>query len=127
MNITNNTDAARVFAGLTKYPEQEELFVMSLKGCNQIKEIHFVGLGSDEAVVISTKIIARYAVTDLATGVIICHTHPSGNPRPSKADVEQTEKLRKALRLFDIDLVDHIILTPENKFYSFSDDNTHAL
>lgn len=127
MTITNCTDAARAFANLTKYPEQEELFVMSLNSANNVKEIHFVGLGSDTAVVISPKIIARLAVVDLAASVIICHTHPSGNPRPSKADVEQTEKLRKALQLFDIDLLDHVILTSNNTFYSFSDDSTYSL
>ena len=121
VQISNSYDAANLFKALIKYPEQEELFVCSLTAARHVKDFHFVGLGTDAAVCISPKIIAKPAVLDMAAGVIICHTHPSGNPRPSKADIEQTEKLRKALQLFDIELTDHIIIAGD-QYFSFVDE-----
>lgn len=117
--IKSADQAAALFAALTQYAgQQEEAYIACLTGECRVKDIHFIGLGSDTAVAISAKVVARHAVLDMAVGVILCHTHPSGNPRPSKADIEQTTKLHDALALFDIDLVDHIILGDET-FFSF--------
>ena len=50
----------------------------------------------------------------MATFVIIAHNHPSGNTKPSRQDIELTEKVKNALRLIDIKLLDHIIITHDN-------------
>ena len=55
------------------------------------------------------------------TAIILFHNHPSGNPLPSKADITETEKLKKACDLFEISLLDHIIIA-EDSFYSFADE-----
>ena len=65
--------------------------------------------------------ITKAALDTFSSGVILCHNHPSGSPKPSKADVDTTERLRKALQLFDISLIDHIILTEDNAFYFSSE------
>ena len=70
--------------------------------------------------VVDMKIIAKMAVDCLASGVIICHNHPSGSLMPSQSDVEMTQKLNGALLLLDTKLLDHIILTADG-FYSFAD------
>ena len=67
------------------------------------------------------KEIAKEALRRSACAVIVAHNHPSGNPRPSQADIELTERLIAALGLIDIDLLDHCILT-KNDFFSFSSD-----
>ena len=67
------------------------------------------------------KMITKAALDTFSSGVILCHNHPSGSPKPSKADVDTTERLRKALQLFDISLIDHIILTEDNAFYFSSE------
>lgn len=120
--VTNSRIAYDAIRPLLKYPEQEELFMISLSRANTIKDIHFIGLGTDCSVLISNKIIAHHAVLDMACGVILVHTHPSGNPLPSKADIEKTEELRQALNIFEIELLDHIIIG-DNQYYSFSDEN----
>ena len=56
-----------------------------------------------------------------ATAIILFHNHPSGTPVPSVADINETNKLRKACDIFDISLLDHIILTDES-YYSFADE-----
>ena len=100
-----------------QYPEQEELLMLSLDRLNSIKVIH---------VLFSTKIIAKAAVLDMACGVILVHTHPSGNPTPSGPDIEATDQLRKALSLFDINLTDHIIIAKE-KLFSFATDSVSEI
>lgn len=101
--------------------EEEHLLVVVLNGGNCVKSIHWMCSGTDDQVPISTKMIARVAVVENAVGVILVHNHPSGNPKPSRTDVVQTDAVRKALSLFNISLVDHVIVA-KNKFYSFTDD-----
>lgn len=81
-----------------------------------------VGVGSDTAVTVSNKVIAKAALDALACGVILCHNHPSGDPKPGKEDIEATKSLGRALKTLDITLVDHIILG-ENGYFSFSEDS----
>ena len=119
--VTEARIAYNVIKPLLKYQEQEELFMICLTRTNEIKDIHFIGLGTDCSVLISNKIIARHAVLDMACGIILVHTHPSGNSNPSSADIKATEKLREALKLFEIELVDHIVIG-NNQYFSFSED-----
>ena len=119
--VTEPRIAYNVIKPLLKYQEQEELFMICLTRKNEIKDIHFIGLGTDCSVLISNKIIARHAVLDMACGVILVHTHPAGNSNPSSADIKATEKLREALKLFEIELVDHIVIG-NNQYFSFSED-----
>lgn len=71
--------------------------------------------------VIDKKIIVSKALDKKANGIILVHNHPSGNPRPGKADIEQTDSLRKALITFDISLIDHVIIS-DDSFFSFAEE-----
>ena len=124
--VTNSRIAYDAIKPLLKYPEQEELFMICLTRANTIKDIHFIGLGTDCEVLISNKIIAHHAVLDMACGVILVHTHPSGDPHPGTADIKETEKLRQALKIFEIDLVDHIVIG-DKQYYSFADEKVTAV
>ena len=57
----------------------------------------------------------------LASGICAFHNHPSGNLKPSQADIELTRKLKEAARLLDVVLIDHLIVGDKN-YYSFADD-----
>jgi len=70
---------------------------------------------------VDTKIVAKYAIDSLASGVIFVHNHPSGSNKPSVHDKNITQKMKDALKLFDIQLTDSIIIT-ENDYYSFRDE-----
>jgi DNA repair protein RadC len=80
-----------------------------------------VGIGGERAVTIDIKPICAAALNCLASGVILAHNHPSGNPMPGESDKKQTEALSAALSIFDIDLMDHIVLG-EEEYFSFSDE-----
>jgi len=82
---------------------------------------YLVSTGSADRVIVDVRGICTAAVTSGARAVVICHNHPSGNPRPGIADLEQTDRLRKALATLDIQLLDHIILG-EKTYFSFNDE-----
>lgn len=67
------------------------------------------------------RILLKAAIQSLASGIILCHNHPSGNLRPSQQDDMLTQRLQKAAKLIEISLLDHIILT-ESTYYSYADE-----
>jgi DNA repair protein RadC len=85
-----------------------------------------LSFGGTECTVIDVKIAVRLAIMKMASAVILAHNHPSGNPAPSSSDIEQTRQLKNALAFFDIQLLDHIIVS-DDSYYSFSDEVTHKV
>ena len=81
------------------------------------------GIGETSA---DLRIILKMAITALATGIILCHNHPSGNTRPSSQDDSLTKRLHKAAELLEINLLDHIILCEES-YFSYADEGRLAL
>ena len=98
----------------------ESFFILLLNRANNTTGFAKISQGGTAGTVVDIKIIAKYAVESLSSAVIICHNHPSGNKQPSDADLNITRKIKDALLLLDIKLIDHIIIT-ENDYYSFAD------
>ena len=98
----------------------ESFFILLLNRANNTTGFAKISQGGTAGTVVDIKIIAKYAVESLSSAVIICHNHPSGNIKPSEADINITKKIKDALLLLDISLTDHIILS-ENNYYSFAD------
>ena len=98
----------------------ESFFILLLNSQNATTGFAKISQGGTAGTVVDIKIIAKYAVDSLSPKVIICHNHPSGNKQPSDADLNITRKIKDALLLLDIKLIDHIIIT-ENDYYSFAD------
>ena len=98
----------------------ESFFILLLNRANNTTGFAKISQGGTAGTCVDIKIIAKYAVESLSSAVIICHNHPSGNKQPSDADLNITRKIKDALLLLDIQLIDHIIIT-ENDFYSFAD------
>ena len=67
------------------------------------------------------KIIFKYALESVASKILLCHNHPSGNLTPSRQDEELTKRILEGSKLFDIELVDHLILTADS-YYSFAEE-----
>ena len=98
----------------------ESFFILLLNRANNTTGFAKISQGGTAGTVVDIKIIAKYAVDSLSPNLIICHNHPSGNKQPSDADLNITKRIKDALLLLDIKLIDHIIIT-ENDFYSFAD------
>ena len=98
----------------------ESFFILLLNRANNTTGFAKISQGGTAGTVVDIKIIAKYAVESLSSAVIICHNHPSGDKRPSDADLNITRRIKDALLLLDIKLIDHIIIT-ENDFFFFLD------
>jgi len=92
----------------------ESCFILLLNNANMTIGYAKISQGGITGTVVDVRIIAKYAVESLATSVIIAHNHPSGNTKQSEADEQVSKKVREALKLFDIFLLDHIILTKDD-------------
>ena len=91
----------------------ESCFLLLLNHANKTIGYAKISQGGITGTVVDVRLIAKYAVEALATGVILCHNHPSGNLKPSQPDFDITTKTKNALMLLDIKLLDHIILTAD--------------
>jgi len=99
----------------------ESSFLLLLNRANKTIGFAKISQGGITGTVIDPRIVAKYAFESLATGVILCHNHPSGNLDPSLADKDYTSKIKQALKLLDIELLDHLILT-DKSYFSFADE-----
>ena len=100
---------------------QEEFKVMFLNRANLVLGIYPLSKGTTSGTLVDVKLIFGVALKSNASGIIITHNHPSGNLKPSDADIELTKKIKKCADFLDITLIDHIIVT-KNGFYSFSNE-----
>ena len=98
----------------------ESFYVVYLNRANRIKGYMKISDGGMTATMADPKLIYIGALESLATSIIIAHNHPSGNPRPSQEDKNLTDKIKRAGKLLDIDLIDHVIISDEN-YYSFAE------
>jgi DNA repair protein RadC len=80
-----------------------------------------VSQGGISGTVIDVRLVLATALKCCASGMMISHNHPSGNTSPSDSDVRITQKLKESGKLMDIELLDHLILTPDGGYYSFAD------
>src|SRR5450756_2707821 len=104
--------------------EHKESFKMLLLNrANKVLGITTISEGGLSGTVTDVRLIYQYAIKGNASGIIIAHNHPSGNSNPSESDQKITQKIKEAGNLLDIQLLDHIILTPESEIYrSFADE-----
>jgi DNA repair protein RadC len=99
----------------------ESFFILLLNRKNATTGYAKISQGGIAGTLVDVKIVAKYAVDSLASAVVLAHNHPSGNLNPSGADIELTKKIKSALCLLDITVLDHIILTKDS-YYSFADE-----
>lgn len=97
---------------------QEEFKVLLLNRANDVLGIYNMSMGSVSGTVVDIRLLIAVALKCNASGILICHNHPSGNLNPSDADIEITKKIKQASELFDIKMIDHIIITHLG-YYSF--------
>ena len=119
--ITHSGAVARFLQARFADLPQEVFAVIFLNQANRIIHFETVSSGGLTGTVADPRIILKKALDEQAVSIILCHNHPSGNLQPSQADRELTAKIREAARLFDIKLLDHIIVSTEG-YLSFADE-----
>lgn len=116
--IQNSMDVVNLMQNKIAYLDHEELWVIYLNNSNKILDVVQINKGGISSTEVDVRIVLQKAVVMKSTQIILCHNHPSGSVRPSKADIQLTEKTRKAASILDVTLVDHIIIH-KGKYYSF--------
>ena len=99
----------------------EEFWILLLNRANHVIGRQKVSSGGVSGVLVDAKLVFRPALDALASGVILVHNHPSGNLKPSQADINLTLKLRLAGQTLDINVLDHVIVT-RSGYFSFADE-----
>lgn len=117
-SIRNKEDVVAIFNPTIGKLKHEEMWALYLTSANGVIEKARVSQGGTTSIIVDYKLVVKRAVETLASSIIIVHNHPSGIPAPSPEDVAITTRIAQAAGLFDIDLVDHIIIT-NGASYSF--------
>lgn len=99
----------------------EEFWLLMLNRANQVIRKERCSAGGMAGTVTDPKIIFKAALEYRASSLILVHNHPSGNTKPSEADLRITKKLKEAGALLDIPVLDHLIFT-DSGYYSFADE-----
>ena len=100
-----------------KYFEQEHFRILMLNTKNIVINIKDIFIGASNSSVIETRKVFKEALKYNAKNITICHNHPSGDPNPSKEDVNISLRIKEAGKIIGIDLLDHIIIG-DNRFIS---------
>ncbi len=119
--ITTSEEAFLIFHPLLADLSHEETWALFLNRANRVVDRKKMSVGGIGGSVIDVKMIMKEAVTCLASGIVLVHNHPSGNCLPSELDIDATQKLRDACAVFEISLLDHLIVAG-NSYFSFADE-----
>lgn len=99
----------------------EEFWILLLNRANRVISHHLISKGGQAGTVADPKIIFQTALENHAASIILAHNHPSGNLKPSQADVDLTKRIRTAGEMLDIQVLDHLIVT-DFGYFSFVDE-----
>ena len=112
-----------VYEELKEYhnKKQEYFIAIYLDGANHICDINVVTIGILNQSLVHPREVFAPAIEKRCASVIVAHNHPSGNLTPSSADIEVTKRLKESGKLLGIELLDHIIFTP-NGYFSFDEE-----
>lgn len=123
--VISKTEKITNISGLVKYLQSaiggyhnEVLFVIYLNSQNDIVHKEIIAEGTNQNAIAYPRKVVESALKYRSTGVILAHNHPGGNCQPSQEDINLTNEIKKNLNVFEINLMDHIIIG-ENDYYSF--------
>ncbi|HLP73254.1 MAG TPA: DNA repair protein RadC [Bacteroidales bacterium] len=118
--IKCSKDVADIFQPIMADLQYEEFWILFLNRSNRVINRMKLSQGGISGTVTDVRLVMKRAIEYLASGIIVCHNHPSGNLNPSESDSNITKKIKDAGNLMDIQLLDHLIIT-EKDYFSFAD------
>jgi DNA repair protein RadC len=119
--VLSSGDIANYLRTTLKDQRREVFAVVFLNRASKVNHFEIVSEGGMTGTVADPRIILKKALEEDATSIILCHNHPSGSLKPSRADEDLTFKIKEAARYLDIRVIDHIIVS-EDGYYSFADE-----
>lgn len=121
MVVNSSSDIAHYLQTKLKDHRHEIFAVLFLNRANKINHFEIISEGGITGTVADPRVILRKALEQDAVSIILCHNHPSGSLKPSRADEELTMKIKEAAHFLDIKVLDHIIVSDDG-YYSFADE-----
>lgn len=118
--ITSSNQVFRHFKSKLMDLNHEEFWVIFLNRQNKIIREERISSGGVAGTVVDPKLIFKKALSEVASGLILIHNHPSGNLKPSQEDIQITKSIKSAGELLSIKVLDHIIFT-DSDYFSFAD------
>ncbi len=109
--VSKSSDVVDIFRPYFDSMKHEECWVLFLSASNRVIERYRVSQGGIMATVVDHRLIVKRALELLSTQMIMVHNHPSGAVEPSREDIDLTTRVRNAAALFDISLLDHVIIS----------------
>ena len=103
--------------------DREHFVILMLDQKNQVIGINTVSIGSLTASVVHPREVYKPAILSNCAALILGHNHPSGDPQPSKEDRAITQRLKEAGALLGINVLDHLVIGAEGRYFSFADEN----
>jgi DNA repair protein RadC len=119
--VVSSVDVAGYLQTALRDYRHEVFAVVFLNRAHKINHFQIISQGGITGTVADPRIILRKALEQDAVSIILCHNHPSGSLKPSRADEELTLKIREAAKYFDIKVLDHVIVSDAG-YYSFADE-----
>lgn len=119
--VQTSRDIADYLITKLKDYRHEVFAVLYLNRANKINHFEIISEGGITGTVADPRVILRRALEKDAVNIILCHNHPSGSLKPSKADEQLTTKIKEAAKFLDITVLDHVIVSEDGHF-SFADE-----
>ncbi len=119
--VSSSADVATYLQTLLRDHRHEVFAVLFLNRANKINHFQVISEGGITGTVADPRVILKKALEEDAVSLILCHNHPSGSLKPSRADEELTRKIKEAATYFDIKVLDHLIVSDDG-YYSFADE-----
>ena len=123
--VTTSQDAFKLFKSNwddNKIEFVEQFKVLFLNRANSVLGLFELSTGGVTGTVADPKLVFMAALKLNACNIILCHNHPSGNLKPSRADELLTQKIKEAGTYLDLPVIDHLIISAEDSYYSFADE-----
>lgn len=121
--IQSSEDIYQIFHPILADIKHEEVWIVLLNKANKVLRKFQVSKGGVSGTVVDIRLIMKEALDSLASGIVLCHNHPSGNTKPSGDDDMITRQLKNACQIMGISLLDHVIVG-DNSYYSYNDNGT---
>jgi DNA repair protein RadC len=122
IKIRSSADSFHTLLPYMEGSPVEKFYAIYLNRNNTVLGIREISTGGISSTLVDPKVVFKYAVSMGASAVIISHCHPSGNKKPSEADMKITKTLAAGAKVLDMALLDHIIIAEGNGYLSFADE-----